>query len=131
MVSKIDYGLIQVISIAECSKGSILQYFRPSLSYHLSLRPLFCLFLSGHFTQVLLCNEKANCKSWTGLCDSIHDNIFSKRNTLFDTINTLSIIFFFKILNSLLKTVYIKISWLLMKPADQDLHGFHPHNESL
>ena len=36
---------MQVKSIAECSKGSILQYFRPSLSYHLSLRPLFCLFL--------------------------------------------------------------------------------------
>ena len=35
-------------------KGSILQYFRPSLSYHLSLRSLFCLFLSGRFTQVLL-----------------------------------------------------------------------------
>ena len=33
---------------------SILQYFPPSLSYHLSLRSLFCLFLSGHFTQVLL-----------------------------------------------------------------------------
>ena len=33
---------------------SILQYFRPSLSYHLSLRSLFCIFLSGHFTQVLL-----------------------------------------------------------------------------
>ena len=33
---------------------SILQYFRPSLSYHLSLRPLFCLFLSGCFKQVLL-----------------------------------------------------------------------------
>ena len=32
----------------------ILQYFGPSLSYHLSLRSLFCLFLSGHFTQVLL-----------------------------------------------------------------------------
>ena len=30
--------------MAEC-------YFRPSLSYHLSL---FCLFLSGRFTQVLL-----------------------------------------------------------------------------
>ena len=28
-------------------KWSILQYFLPSLSYHLSLRPLFCLFLSG------------------------------------------------------------------------------------
>ena len=26
---------------------SILQYFRPVLSYHLSLRSLFCLFLSG------------------------------------------------------------------------------------
>ena len=54
MVFKTNYGLIQVKSIAECSKGSILQYFRPSLSYQLSLRPLFCLFLSGRFTQVLL-----------------------------------------------------------------------------
>ena len=44
---------MQVKSIAECSKGSILQYFWPSLSYHL-LRSLFCLFLSGLFTQVLL-----------------------------------------------------------------------------
>ena len=32
-----------------------LQYFWPSLSYHLSLRFLFCLFLSGPFTQVFLC----------------------------------------------------------------------------
>ena len=46
--------LLQVKSIAECSNESILQYFRPSLSYHLSLRPLFCLFLSSHFIQVLL-----------------------------------------------------------------------------
>ena len=49
---------MQVKSIAGCSpfcfKGSILQYFQPSLSYRLSLRPLFCLFLSGRFTQVLL-----------------------------------------------------------------------------
>ena len=45
---------MQVKSIAECSKGSILQYFRHSLSYQLSLRPLFCLFLSCRFTQVLL-----------------------------------------------------------------------------
>ena len=36
------------------TKGSILQYFWPSLSYHLSLRSLFCLFLGGCFTQVLL-----------------------------------------------------------------------------
>ena len=45
---------MQVKSIGECSKGRILPYFRPSLSYQLSLRPLFCLFLSGRFTQVLL-----------------------------------------------------------------------------
>ena len=44
---------MQVKSIAECSKGSILQYFRPSLSYHLSLRSLFCLFLSGCLTGFL------------------------------------------------------------------------------
>ena len=35
-------------------KGSILQYFLPSLSYHLSLRAFFCLFLSGRLRQVLL-----------------------------------------------------------------------------
>ena len=33
---------------------SILQYFRPSISYHLSLSPLFCLLLSGCLRQVLL-----------------------------------------------------------------------------
>ena len=33
---------------------SILQYFLPSLSYHLSLRSLFCLFLSGRFRQVFI-----------------------------------------------------------------------------
>ena len=31
----------------------ILQYFRPALSYHLSLRFLFFLFLSGRLRQVL------------------------------------------------------------------------------
>ena len=45
---------MQVKSIAGCSKRSILQYFRPALSNHLSLRFLFCRFLSGSFTQVLL-----------------------------------------------------------------------------
>ena len=33
---------------------SILQYFRPSLSYRLPLRPLFSLFLSGCLRQGLL-----------------------------------------------------------------------------
>ena len=54
LVFETDYHLMQVKSIAGCSKGSILQYFRPSLSYHLSLRSLFCLFLSGPLRQVLL-----------------------------------------------------------------------------
>ena len=49
---------MQVKIIAECSKESILQYFCPSFSYHLSLRSLFCLFLSGHFTQVLLYSKQ-------------------------------------------------------------------------
>ena len=54
LVFKADYGLMQVKSIAERSKGSILQYFRPSLTYHLSLSSLFCLFLSGRLRQILL-----------------------------------------------------------------------------
>ena len=45
---------MQVKSIVECSHWSILQYFRPSLSYHLSLRSLISLFLSDRFTQLSL-----------------------------------------------------------------------------
>ena len=48
------YGLMQVKSIAECSKGSILQHFRLSLSYLFPLRPFFCLFISDRLRQVLL-----------------------------------------------------------------------------
>ena len=36
-VFKTNYPLMQVKSIAECSKGSILQYFRPSLNFILSI----------------------------------------------------------------------------------------------
>ena len=54
LVFETNCRLMQVKSIAECSKRSILQYFPPALSCHLSLRSLFCLFLSGRFTQVLL-----------------------------------------------------------------------------
>ena len=38
---------MQVKSIAE---ESVLQYFRPSLSYNLPLRHLFCLFLNGRLS---------------------------------------------------------------------------------
>ena len=54
LVFKTNYHFMQVKSIAKCSKGSILQHFRPSLSYHMSLRSLFCLFLSGRLRQDLL-----------------------------------------------------------------------------
>ena len=39
-----SYRFLQVKSIAECSKGSIMQYFGPSFSYLLSSRPLFLSF---------------------------------------------------------------------------------------
>ena len=62
LVFKTNYLLMQVKSIAECSKWSILQFFLPSLSYQLLLRSSFCLFLSGRLTQVLLylslCNKR-------------------------------------------------------------------------
>ena len=45
---------MQVKSIAECSKGSIVQYFRSSLSYHFVFKTFFYLFLSGRLRQVLL-----------------------------------------------------------------------------
>ena len=57
MVFKTDYRLIHVKSIAE---WSILQYFRPSLSYQLSPKVLSvfeCPFYTG-FTQVLLYTYK-------------------------------------------------------------------------
>ena len=41
LVFKTNYRLMRVKSIAKCSKRSILQYFRPSLSNYLSLRYLF------------------------------------------------------------------------------------------
>ena len=39
-------------------RGSILQFFRPALSYHLFLRPSFYLFLSGRLRQVWLYSQR-------------------------------------------------------------------------
>ena len=47
-------SLMKVQSIAECSPWSILQYFWPVLSDNWSWKPIFGLFESGRFTQVLL-----------------------------------------------------------------------------
>ena len=53
IVFKINYRLMQVKNITECSKGSILQYFWPYFKLPFVIRSLFCLFVSGHFRQVL------------------------------------------------------------------------------
>ena len=45
---------MKVKSIAECSPWSILQYFWPALSDKWSWKPIFGLFESGRFRQVLL-----------------------------------------------------------------------------
>ena len=54
-------------NIAVCSRESILQYFQPASSYHLSLRSLFCLFfewpLKTGFTVYIIVRKK--CKSLT------------------------------------------------------------------
>ena len=47
-------SLLKVESIADCSKGSILQYFLPKLTDNWSWKPIFGLFESDHFPQVLL-----------------------------------------------------------------------------
>ena len=44
-VLKTHGSLMQVESIAECSKESILQYFRPALSDNWSWKPILGLFL--------------------------------------------------------------------------------------
>ena len=57
VVLKTNYCLIQVKSIAECSKGSILQYFHPSLSYHLlslNAGQKYCRMLQGEHSAILL-----------------------------------------------------------------------------
>ena len=50
---KTNYHLMKVKSIAECSKGSILKYFWPSLSYHLLSRSLFFVSFEWLFKTCL------------------------------------------------------------------------------
>ena len=44
LVFKTNYRLMKVKELQNAPKGRILQYFRSSLSYHLPLTSLFCLF---------------------------------------------------------------------------------------
>ena len=46
-------SLMKDKSFAECSPWSILQYFLPASSNNWPWKPIFCLFESGCFTQVL------------------------------------------------------------------------------
>ena len=54
---------MQVKSIAECSKGSILQHFRPSLSYHFDNDLCFVYFewpFYTGFTVLHLCHKASH-----------------------------------------------------------------------
>ena len=62
-----NVSLMKVKSIAECSTWSILQFFWPALSNNWSWKPIFCLFESGRFTQILLYTVKNS--------TSIHVNV--------------------------------------------------------
>ena len=57
-------SLMKVESIAECF---ILQYFWPALSDTWSPEPIFGLFESGRFTQVLLYGTFLMVKQWNDL----------------------------------------------------------------
>ena len=59
---------MQVKSIAECSTGSILQYFRPTLSYHFSFKDLYLSIFewprkTGFAVLFLSCDFKDTLKS--------------------------------------------------------------------
>ena len=49
-----NISLMKVESIAECEHSGILQYFWAALSNNWSWKPIFGLFESGRFTQILL-----------------------------------------------------------------------------
>ena len=73
---------MQVKSIAECSKGSILQYFWPSLSYHLSLNSVFCLILSGRLHR-FYCTVREN---WEKVpLVQVYLNVLSNERTILRT----------------------------------------------
>ena len=92
--------------------GSILQYFKPSLSYHLSLRSLFCLFLSGGLRQVLLyiihLNIDQTCTESTYFiifCNLIVKLIF-RVFTHFMTVSEMFLLFIIFLFTYILKTFY-------------------------
>ena len=76
---------MQVKSSAECSKGSILQSFQPSLSYHLLVRSLFCLLLSGCLRHALLYWHPTYTFVFVEFIDLLWDGIFLLKWDFFTT----------------------------------------------
>ena len=114
---KTNYRLMQVKSIAECSKGSILQYFRPSLTYHLSFNnKIFVLsILSDRLRQVWLYTQ-ASKHAQLGL-----------QNELIDmTYNTFEIITWSCIYLFSTKRVKIGVAFLLSMSIFQRLKLWVP-----
>ena len=77
-------SLMKAESIAECP-WSILQYFWPALNDNWSWKPIFDLFESGRFTQVLLYYQplvggKKNID--TVVYFGVHPKSFSHKNQL-------------------------------------------------
>ena len=68
-VYKADYRLMQVKSIAECSKGSVLQYFRTSSSYHLVIK----IFVLSIFEWQLMTGLTVYIQNLSTFAIHVHD----------------------------------------------------------
>ena len=109
---------MQVKSIAECSKGSILQYFWPSLTYHLHWDLCFVYF----WVAVL---HRFYCIPTHGIPDCLFSHgIYPWKRTVFHLKRSL-----WAFCNCFKKcSIYI---CLLIKPTDQNPHVFRPPDKSV
>ena len=82
VVFKTDYRLMQVKSIAECSKG-ILQYFRPSISYHLSIK-IFVLSIFEWPLKTGFTVDYSDQQYYLGVKIQGHTNLKSIKNCITD-----------------------------------------------
>ena len=90
LVFKTNDRIMQVKCIAECSKGSILQNFWPSLSSHFSLRSLFSQFLSGRLRLVLLYTVSSHLFSeYFQFCTVFTSHLFKIVSVLYSSISQL------------------------------------------
>ena len=126
-----DYCLMQVKSIAECSKGSILQYFRASLSYNFPLRPLFCLFLSGRLRQVLLYFVKSTYKEIPYILGKVRWNHIHSYNVIFVTIVALRKVRWKHILGDTIHSFFVKSTYKEIPYILRKVRWNHKHSYNL